>query len=188
MSNTFGDYDRAEEDAQIKANPPAAVGNPGTGSVASDLADLFTARDDDHYVEFKATAPNGANLALEFDTDLTPEEWARFQRMATGNRKTRRSGATDNTPSEAWRSAAAMIATKSTKITNLDRDMVYRDNDGDLLTLRSTEWLDHAGCPADPIGAALKFFGFAQVVRLGTGYVEATGLDEEAERVDPTRA
>lgn len=190
MSNTtFGDYDRAAEDEQIKANPPAAVGNPGTTSISAQLSELFKERDDDHYVTFKATAPNGAELALEFDTDLTPDEWARYQRLAAGNRKSRRSGGPgQDTPHEAWRSAAAMIAEKSTKITNIDHDMVYRDNDGDLLTLRSVEWLDFAGHPTDPIAAALKFFGFAQIIRLGSGYVEATGLDEEAERVDPTRA
>lgn len=185
---TFGGYDRDAEDEKIAANPPAAVGNPGHSTVAGDLASLFQARDDDHYVTFRATAPNGAALALEFDTDLTPEEWARYTKLASGNRRSRRSGAGADSPSEAWRSGAAMIAEKSTKITNLDHDMVYRDDDGDLLTLRSVEWLDNAGCPNDPIGAALKFFGFAQIVSLGAGYVEATGLDQEAERIDPTHA
>ena len=79
-----------------------------------------------------------------------------------------------------------MISEKSTKITHLATGRVYTDADGDQLTLRSLEWLEAAGRPGDPIAANLDFFGFSQVITLGNGYVEATGLDDEAERVDPT--
>lgn len=181
--NAFGHYDREAESEQIIYNPPAAVGNPAGSTVADDLADLFKARDDDHYATFKAIAPNGAELALEFDTNLEAEEWQRFQKIAQGNRKARRGGETGN--AEPWKSAAAMISEKSTKITHLATGKVYEDADGDQLTLRSLEWLEMAGHPEHPINATLSFFGFSQVVTLGNAYVEATGLDDEVERIDP---
>lgn len=186
MTETFGDYDRTAEDTAITINPPAAVGNPGPESVAASLADLFVERDADRYVTFKATAPNGNELALEFDTRIAPEEWNRYQRMAGGNRASRRAGAND-TP-EVWRSAAAMLVEKSVKITELATSLVYTDAKDRNLTLRSVEWLEAAGHPNDPIGAAVRFFGFAQIITLGNGYMTAAGLDQEAERVDPTHA
>lgn len=187
MTSTFGDYDRDTENQNILTNPPAAVGNPGAGTVADDLASLFQDSDGDHYVTFKATAPNGSVLALEFDTNLEPEEWTRYQKLASGNRASRR-GSTTGSDGKPWLSAAAMVAEKSTKITNLATGKVYTDAEGDPLTLRSEEWLALAERPGDPIAAALKFFGFTQVVTLGNGYVEATGLDDEVERIDPTHA
>lgn len=184
MPETFGDYDRETENQAITANPPAAVGNPAGGDIASSLKDLFTDRDEDRYVGFKATAPNGNTLALEFDTRIEPEEWNRYQRMAGGNRAARRAG---GEPPEVWRSAAAMLVEKSVKITEIDTGIVFTDAKDRALTLRSVEWLDAAGHPGDPIGAAVKFFGFAQIVSIGNGFMSAAGLDEEAERVDPTR-
>lgn len=183
---TFGDYDRDQETNAILADPPAAAGDPGTSTVATTLADLFKEQDADRFATFKATAPNGAELALEFDTRIEPEEWNRYQRMAgTGNRASRRAGTEER---EVWRSAAAMLTEKSVKITELATGVVYKDAKERPLTLRSEEWLAAADHPNDPIGAAVRFFGFAQVVTLGNGYMVAAGLDDEAERVDPTSA
>lgn len=182
---TFGKYDdRATEDEKIRANPPAAVGDPAGATVVDTLESLFEERDTDHFTEFEAVAPNGATLLLQFDTNLTAEEYQRFNKIAeTGNRSGRRSGRTETKP---WLSAAAMLSEKSTRIKNKATGKVYKDAQGDELTLVSEEWLTLAKCPGDPINATLQFFGFPQVVALGNGYVQDTGLDTEAQRVDPT--
>lgn len=185
MTETFGDYDRETENQAIATDPPAAVGNPGGGDVASSLKDLFTDRDEGRFVAFKATAPNGNELALEFDTRIEPEEWNRYQRMAGGNRAARRGGGGE--APEVWRSAAAMLVEKSTRITELLTDITYEDAKSRPLTLRSVEWLEAAGSPTDPIAAAVRFFGFAQIISVGNAYMSAAGLDDEAERIDPTR-
>lgn len=186
MADNFGDYeDRETENDIIRRNPPAAVGDPAGTSIIDTLESLFEERDNDHFTEFEAVAPNGSVLLLQFDTNLTAEEYERFNKVAeSGNRAARRSGRTESKP---WLSAAAMISEKSTRIKNKATGKVYKDAQGDQLTLVADEWLSLAGCPGDPITATLKFFGFPQVVALGNGYVQDTGLDTEAQRVDPTR-
>lgn len=185
MTQKLGDYDsRDVEDASILRNPPAAVGNPNGASVADDLGDLFKDEDSDHFRTYKAVAPNGAVLALQFDINLDGEEYTRYQKVADGNRAARRRGNTQDT--KPWLSAAAMLAEKSTKITNLTSGRTYTDSQGRNVTMTSEEWLAQAGFPNDPVNAALKVFGFPQIVSLGNAYIVDTGLDAEAERVDPT--
>lgn len=187
MSNdisTHGDFDRADETQDIRDNPPAAIGNPGGSTLADSLEDLFVAKID-HHVQFPATAPNGAELILEFDTELTGEEFNRYQKIAQGNRAARRGGA-GSSDVKPWLSAAAMLSEKSTRITHKATGKVYQDPKGHPLTLVSEEWLTLAGAPADPINANLLFFGFPQVIALGNAYMRATGLDNEVDAVDPT--
>lgn len=182
---TFGQYDREEEDEVIHQRPPAAVGGAVGESVADDLEGLFQVNDAGRFKTYPAVAPNGAELLLEFDGDLDGEELARYQKIAAGNRAARRNGSTGD--SKPWLSAAAMLSEKSTKITNKETGRVYKDAEGHDLTLVSEEWLTYAGFPKDPVQATLKFFKFPQVIALGNAYMRDTGIDNEPDRVDPTR-
>lgn len=180
----FGGYDRDTEDEHIRAAPPASVGGFTGQNIADDLESLFQANDTNRYKTYLATALNGAELLLEFDGDLDGEELARYQKVAAGNRAARRNGTPADT--KPWLSAAAMLAEKSTKITNKATGKVYTDADGHPLTLASEEWLTLAGHPKDPVAATLAFFKFPQVVALGNAYMRDTGIEDEPERVGPT--
>jgi len=173
----------AAEDQQIAANPPAAYGDPAGATVADSLEDLFEAKDEGRFVRYPAVAPNGAELILEFDTKLTADEFARYQKLADGNRASRRSKNPDPKP---WLSAAAIIAEKCTSITHKASGEVYKSTTGRNLTPRSEEWLKMAKAAGDPINGALNFFGFPQVIALGNAYMAETGLDDELQAVGPT--
>lgn len=185
MTAPFGDYD--DQDDVIRANPPAAVGNPEGKSVALNLKSLFE-KSAPKRITLEADAPNGTLLELEFDLELTAEDFERYEDIGRGLNRSGRRGkkSEDLPPIKRHLFAAAMLAEKSTKITVADTRQVFEDGEGHDLTLSDPLWLEMAGNPGDPVAATLGTFGDLQVIALGDGYVRATPLGQEKTAVPPT--
>jgi len=186
---TFGGYDRDTEDAQIRHQPPAAVGNPGKGgSVLDQLKAVFNGHDTTRHTIVKAKARHGATFWLEFNLDIDEDDLREYS-QAGKNRAARRKGKGDGDVS-LTKSAAHGINAKNTRVWIADPAEAepMLDEDGDPLTVHSDEWLTALGTE-DPIEGLRALFGDFVLREIFDEYLAATGFNSgETELVDPTRA
>ena len=187
MTVTHGDYDRDDEAQDILDNPPASVGNPGAGSVLSQLKARFAKLDEKAttYIRAQNRGPDDIGLWLEVDKDITITEIQGYQDTER-NRAARRAG---EKAFNVDRVNARIITEKCVGIYVGDprENAPVQDADGRRVILRDEQWVSDLGYPGNPVGAALHLFGSGHVRTIaGTALVEA-GIDGDlAEVVDPT--
>lgn len=188
MTVTHGDYDRDEETQDILDNPPASVGNPGAGSVLSQLKARFAKLDEKAttFIRAENRGPDDLGLWLEIDKDITLTLLNQYREAERGNRAARRTG--DGTINMD-RVHARILVEHCVGIYAGDprENAPVQDDQGRPVILRDEQWINDLGCPGDPISAVLRLFGSGHARTIaGTALVEA-GIDGDlAEVVDPT--
>lgn len=184
----FGAYDRDVEDQQIKAQPPAAVGNPGKTSILEQLTAKFAGYDDDHTTTLNAYTKSGARVWLEFDVDVTEDDLREYRKAGT-NRAARRAGTAPEDIAKAP-VAARTLSDRNTRVWFTDPDTKgsepLQDTEGDPLTVHSEEWLASIK-REDPVDGLRALFGDVKVLVLYQEFLDAAAHIGDPQGVDPTR-
>lgn len=200
---TFGAIDRVTEDIHIRNQPPRAAGNPGAGSLASQLRAKFANRDKQRVAVIEGHTRAGESVWLGFDIDVTEAELKRF-REAGQNRAARRKKGQSEEDVSNQAMAARAINEKNVKvwISEPVKDPktgewvgYLEDEDGDEITVRSDEWLaalnetcEEGAAPIqDPEEGLVELFGFAGLIAIFEEF-DAEAAGKGARVVDPTRA
>lgn len=184
----FGAVDRQVEDAQIRGNPPLAVGNPRTGSLLDQLKERFKGYDEERLGKIKLTARNGAPVWLELDLDIDEDTLKDYRDRAKGNRAARRSKGKDHGDVSLVRVTARILSDRNTRVWFDDPTnggAPVNDPEGDPLTVHADEWLAITG-NTDPVQALRDLFGDWAVINAGEDYMELAGVDGGSEIVNPT--
>ena len=178
--------DRQVEDAQIRNQPPAAVGNPRGGSVLTQLQSLFKGYDDEHTTVLSARAKSGAQFWFEFDVDVTEEDLLEYGKAGQSRANRRNNQAA---PASKAKVMARTLSDRNTKVYTTDpadQGLPLRDAEDDLLTVHSDEWLQALGVD-DPVAGLRALFGDVKLTILYNEFMDAVGHIGDPEAVDPTR-
>lgn len=181
----FGAVDRDTEDAQIHANPPAAVGNPRGGSVLDQLQTLFKGYDEQHTAVLPARAKSGTQFWFEFDLDITEEDIQSYQTEGQ-NRAGNRAGKTQPLKAKVY---ARTLSDRNLKVYTEDPEQGGKpllDPENYPLTVHSEEWLQALKIE-NPTEALRALLGDVKLTALYFSFMEAVGHIGDPEAVDPTR-
>ena len=182
--------DRDVEDAQIRNQPPAAVGNPRGTSLVEQLKARFKGYDEQRLGKIRLNARNGAPVWLELDLDISEDELKVYREKAKGgNRAARRNrGGQEQGDVSLALVTARILNDRNTRVwfdDPAEGGKPLTDAEGDPLTVYSEEWLAITGSD-DPVAGLRALFGDWTLIDGGEDYMELAGVGEGSEIVNPT--